>query len=156
MRARLSPSTRTARPRSSKSPTSAWWGTFSRSSPRSSGCCRLELAQDVFGRGHLELPRGFDVDVRGHAIARNDREALAPRTHALALGVEVQSERSGVLAVTVREHQDPVADARGLDPGGHDKHVVDGHAGDGVDAPGTDLIGQLHEPGQVLRVAGRG
>src|SRR3977135_2123592 len=156
MRAPSSPSTRTARRRSSKSPTSAWWGTFSRSSPSSSGCCSLELAQDVFGRGHLELPWRLDVDVGGHAIARDDREALATRPHAIALGIQFQSKRPGVLAVAVREHHDLVTDARGLAPGVHDEHVVDGHARNGVDAPGTDLIGQLHEPGQVLRVAGRG
>src|SRR6266403_347852 len=183
MRAPSSPSTRTARRRFSKSPTSAWSGICSSSSPRSSGLFNwrkapaalsagqspsavalagkkrgycLQLTQDVFGRGHLELPGRLDVDLGRQAIAHDERKALATRTHAKALGVELQSERARILAVAVREHQDPVTHARGLAPGVHDEHVVHGHARDGVDALGADLIGQLHETGQVLGVAGRG
>ncbi len=40
-------------------------------------------------------------------------------------------------------------------PSAHDKHIIDGKAGDGVDALGLELIRKLHEAGQMLGIAGR-
>src|SRR6476646_319843 len=68
----------------------------------------------------------------------------------------IAQRRPRMLAVAVREHHDLVTDAGGFSPGVHDEHVVHCHAGDGIDALGADLIGQLHEAGQVLGIAGRG
>src|SRR5262249_38331082 len=62
-------------------------------------------------------------------------------------------ERLRVAAVAIGQHDDFVAYALGLAPGIHDEHIVDRHAGDGIHAFGVDLIGELDEPGKVLRIA---
>src|SRR5215469_10565500 len=106
--------------------------------------------------GDLELPWGFDVHVFGHSVIHEDREALTARAHAESACVELQTQCLGVIAVAVREHHHLVGDSGSLAPRIHDEYVVYRHASDRIDALGANLISELHEPGQMLRVAGRG
>ena len=115
----------------------------------------LELTEHVLGGGYLELAGLLDVHALGDAVLDDDREALAAHAHAEFARVELESQRARIFAVAVGEHQHLVADARGLAPGVHHEHVVDRHAGDGVDSLGVDLIGELHESRQMLGIAGR-
>src|ERR1700744_4048592 len=101
---------------------------------RASKASALELLQDVIGGRHLELARRLDIDMLSLAVLDDEGEALAARSHAEARSVQLQSERLGVLAVAVGEHQDLVADVARLAPRVHHENVVDGGAGNGVDA----------------------
>src|SRR2546423_5870942 len=76
----------------------------------------LQLAENVLRRRHLELTLVLDLNVLGNAILHDDREALATSAHAEATRIQLQAECLGVFAISVGEHQDLVADARGLAP----------------------------------------
>src|SRR5579863_7395388 len=109
----------------------------------------LELLEYVVGRGNFELARRLDVYLSCNAILDDDGEALAPGTHSELGAVEFESQRLGVGAVAVRQHQDLVADAAVLAPCVHHEHIVHGSAGDGIHTLGLDLVRQLDEARQV-------
>src|SRR5271168_5501411 len=76
----------------------------------------LELLEYVVGRGNFELARCFNVHLSRNAILYDDGEALAAGTHSEFAAVELESQRLGVGAVAVGQHQDLVADAAVLAP----------------------------------------
>src|SRR5215212_1890635 len=144
MPARSSRSTRTAKRRSSRSPTSVWSATCSRSCrswrrrwpdvvPAQAGtqvgewipaCAGMtpevrlrrtsDLCQRMLSAGHVELALRFDVDVLDDAVVDDQREALATRTHAKAGGIQLQTERLGVVAIAVGQHVDLAVGVLGL------------------------------------------
>ena len=99
----------------------------------------LQLLQRAFRGAHAELAGRLDVQVLDDAIFDDHREALAARAHAELARVELESERACVLAVAVCEHLDLACGLARFAPSLHDEHVVDGHAGDRVDAFGLEL-----------------
>jgi hypothetical protein len=64
------------------------------------------------------------------------------------LASSVEPERLGELGVAVGQHQQLLGVLR-LAPGIHHEHVVDRHAGDGVDALGLDPVRVHHVARQV-------
>ena len=89
------------------------------------------------------------------AILDDGREALAARAHAELARVELESECARILAVAVREHLHLAGGLARFAPSLHHEHVVDGHAGDGVDTLGLQLLDVVDEAGQVLGRARR-
>ena len=90
------------------------------------------------------------------SIIHDHREALAARAHAEFRAVHDKPHSLGEIAIAVGEHRHLAIDARSLAPGAHDEGVVDGGAGDLVDALGLELIGMLDETRQMLGRTGRG
>ena len=112
-------------------------------------------AEYVLGGRDLELAGRLDVHMRGDALVDHDREALAAHAHAETLGIQFQPQGARIVAVAIGQHQHLVADVGCLAPGIHDEHVIDRHAGDGIDALGAQLICQLEIARQMLGIAGR-
>src|SRR3546814_15946606 len=61
-------------------------------------------------------------------------EALAARAHAEFAAIHLEAHRLGEVAIAVGQHRHLAVAARALAPGAHHKSVVDGRAGDFIDA----------------------
>src|SRR5260221_1121643 len=109
----------------------------------------------MLGGRNLELTRRLDQHLGGDTVVDHERKALATHSHAESTGIEFQSERARIFAIAVGEHLHGRAGIGTLSPGVHHVHVVDRHAGDGVDPLGPELGGLAEVAGQVLGGAGR-
>src|SRR5690606_5728326 len=93
-----------------------------------------ELRERAFRRADPELAGPLDVELLDDAVVHDHREAFAAHAHAELARVELEAELARVLAVAVGQHDDLAVRVARLAPGRHHEHVVDGHAGDRVDA----------------------
>src|ERR1039457_719743 len=109
MRAPSSPSTKTPKRRSSRSPTLVSSAISFKSCPNCKGwwraAARSKLSEQVLGGGYLELARRFDVHALDDAVFDDDREALAAHPEAKLAAIELKPERPRIFAIAVREHQ---------------------------------------------------
>eukprot|EP00268_Persea_americana_P006501 TRINITY_DN12345_c0_g1_i1.p2 TRINITY_DN12345_c0_g1~~TRINITY_DN12345_c0_g1_i1.p2 ORF type:complete len:205 (+),score=39.93 TRINITY_DN12345_c0_g1_i1:425-1039(+) len=79
-----------------------------------------------------------------------------PEPHRLVAKVELHPDLARELTVPVGEQQDLVADLEVLLPCAHHEGVIDGDAGDGVDALGAEVAGLFDEAREMLLGAGGG
>ena len=124
---------------------------FSLSPPLSS-----ERSQDLVSRRHSERPSFLQVEQLDRPVL--DQGRIPPRADAQALvgEVELGADGLGEQRASVGQEQDLVARVDRAAPRVHHEGIVDGDAGDGVDALGAELVRLLDEAGEVLEGAGRG
>src|SRR4029453_1853005 len=115
-----------------------------------------ELGEHRIGRAHVEARGRLDHQLADHAVLEDGGIALRPGAEAEAAAIHLEAHLGGELAVAVGQHEHGVAGVLRLAPGPHDEHVVDGQAGDRVDALGPQVVGPQHEPGQAVVGAGGG
>ena len=70
---------------------------------------RSKGRENCLGLAHLELSGRFHVDLRGDAVIHDDREALAAHAHSEARCIHFEAQRFGIVAITIRKHDDIVA-----------------------------------------------
>src|SRR5262245_1878183 len=114
-----------------------------------------ELGEHRVRRAHVEAGRRLDHQLGDHAVLDDRGVALRAGAEAEPTEVELQVHLGRELAVAVGQHQDAVAGVLRLAPRPHHEDVVDGDAGDRVDALGPDVVGPQDEARQVV-VGARG
>src|SRR3546814_9393656 len=83
------------------------------------------------------------------------RKALPARAHAVLRGIHGEADGLGEFAIAVRKHRHLIVGPALLAPGAHHEGIVDGGAGDLVDALDLEILGLVDEARQMARRAGR-
>src|SRR3569832_2594056 len=115
----------------------------------------LELTQHVLCAGNTKCTSFLDVELLNNSIVNNHSVTLAALAHAEARAVHLKAHRLGEVAIAIGQHADLAVRLLILAPGVHHERVIDGDAGDFVDALGLQCVEILHEARDVLGRASR-
>src|SRR5207302_120063 len=114
----------------------------------------LENSHDCFRLADFKATWGFDTQVSDFAVFGDQSVALATPPHAAGVEVEFKANRFGEGGGAIGQHGYLLTGTLVLAPGPHNKCIIDGDAGDGIDSLGLQSLRVLHKAGQMLGAAG--
>ena len=110
--------------------------------------------EHLLGTADIELHGLFDGHMRDGPVIDDQCEALSSSAESDSGSVHFKTQGLCEFSVSIGQQCDVVSCAPVFRPGVHDKGVVDGHAGDDINALGLDVGGVTDEPWKMLLGAG--